>query len=96
MNGKHTPSPWNWNGTCLVSEPTDESDVALIAAAPALLAALRLMVAAHEHEAGFYLHPDGRPKLTATREPSPKGSALAAARAAISQVQQGQQTEEQA
>lgn len=47
----HTPAPWNWNGTCLVAESTrdypdgyavakvfNESDVALIAAAPALLA----------------------------------------------------------
>lgn len=51
---QHTPAPWNWNGTCLVADPTrdypdgyavakvfNESDVALIASAPAMLEALR-------------------------------------------------------
>ena len=50
----HTPAPWNWNGTCLVAEPSRDypdgyavakvfnaTDVPLIAAARALLAALR-------------------------------------------------------
>lgn len=57
MTTTHTPGPWNWNGTCLVAEPTrdypdgcavakvfNESDVALIAAAPDLLVIVRALI----------------------------------------------------